>query len=95
MLPPRLSSVIPAVFQSDGVSSQILGLTSPNLMVGITSWQQQIPLPTSYFAYTTNPEKDTKSIGYGKPNVWRLPLVPTPSDAPSISPGISAATKRS
>ena len=54
----------------------------PNLMVGITSWQQQIPLPTSYFAYTTNPEKDTKSIGYGKPNVWRLPLVPVPSDAP-------------
>jgi hypothetical protein len=54
----------------------------PNLMVGITSWQQQIPLPTSYFAYTTNPERDSKSIGFGKPNVWRLPLVPVPSDAP-------------
>lgn len=54
----------------------------PNLMVGITSWQQQIPVPTSYFASTTNPERDPGSIGFGKPNVWRLPLVPTPSTSP-------------
>ncbi len=54
----------------------------PNLMVGITSWQQQIPLPASYFASTTNPERDANSIGFGKPNVWRLPLVPTPSASP-------------
>lgn len=54
----------------------------PNLMVGISSWQQQVPLPTSYFASTTNPERDQGSIGYGKPNVWRLPLVPVPSASP-------------
>jgi len=54
----------------------------PTPMVGISSWQQQIPLPVSYFAATTNPEKDAASIGYGKPNVWRLPLVPTPSASP-------------
>lgn len=54
----------------------------PTPMVGITSWQQQIPLPASYFASTTNPERDRGSIGFGKPNVWRLPLVPTPSASP-------------
>ena len=54
----------------------------PNLMVGITSWQQQIPLPASYFSGTTNPERDNKSTGFGRPNVWRLPLVPTVSSAP-------------
>lgn len=54
----------------------------PTPMVGITSWQQQIPLPASYFASTTNPERDQGSIGFGKPNVWRLPLVPTPSPSP-------------
>ena len=54
----------------------------PTPMVGITSWQQQIPLPASYFASTTNPERDQGSLGYGKPNVWRLPLVPTPSASP-------------
>ncbi len=54
----------------------------PNLMVGITSWQQQIPVATSYFPSTTNSEKDSGSIGFGQPNVWRLPLVPTPSANP-------------
>ncbi|MBI5691115.1 MAG: DUF1566 domain-containing protein [Verrucomicrobia bacterium] len=54
----------------------------PEIMVGITSWQQQIPLPVSYFAGTTNPERDVNSIGFGRPNVWRLPLVPTPAAAP-------------
>lgn len=54
----------------------------PNLMVGITSWQQQIPLPTSYFFNTTNPENNAGSLGFGKPNVWRLPMVPVPSPAP-------------
>jgi hypothetical protein len=65
--------------ESDNVPSPTL---MPTPMVGITSWQQQIPLPSSYFAFTTNPEKDTGSIGYGRPNVWRLPLVPTPSANP-------------
>ena len=54
----------------------------PTPMVGITSWQQQIPLPVAYFAGTTNPERDAGSVGFGKPNVWRLPLVPTPAAAP-------------
>jgi len=65
--------------ESDNVPDPV---RMPNLMVGITSWQQQIPLPTSYFSYTTNPERDQNSIGYLKPNVWRLPLVPTPSANP-------------
>ncbi|MEI8342917.1 MAG: YHYH protein, partial [Verrucomicrobiota bacterium] len=60
----------------------------PNLMVGITSWQQQIPLPTSYFASVTNPESSTGSLGYGQPNYWRLPLSPVPSASPiAISSG--------
>ena len=54
----------------------------PTPMVGITSWQQQIPVPTAYFASTTNPEGSTSSLGYGQPNYWRLPLVPAPSASP-------------
>ncbi|MFZ9836937.1 MAG: DUF1566 domain-containing protein [Opitutaceae bacterium] len=54
----------------------------PNLMVGITSWQQQVPLPVSYFASLTSPERDQGSLAFGKPNVWRLPLVPTPAANP-------------
>ncbi len=54
----------------------------PNLMVGITSWQQQVPVPAAYFAGTTNPENSTSSLGYGQPNYWRLPLVPVPSASP-------------
>ena len=60
----------------------------PNLMVGISSWQQQVPLPAAYFANTTNPENSTSSLGFGQPNYWRLPLVPTPSASPiAISSG--------
>jgi len=65
--------------ESDNVPNPAI---MPTLMVGITSWQQQIPVPTSYFASTTNPERDQGSIGFNKPNVWRLPLVPTPSVSP-------------
>ncbi|MEY5010394.1 MAG: hypothetical protein RLZZ253_1533, partial [Verrucomicrobiota bacterium] len=54
----------------------------PDKMVGITAWQQQIPLPTSYFASTPNPDTDPVSIGYGQPNYWRFPLVPVPAAAP-------------
>lgn len=54
----------------------------PSPMVGITAWQQQIPLPVSYFFGTTNPENNVGSLGYGQPNVWRLPLVPTPAASP-------------
>ena len=55
---------------------------NPTPMVGITSWQQQIPLPVSYFAATTSPERDSASLAFGKPNVWRLPLVPVPAASP-------------
>ena len=65
--------------ESDNVPDPTL---MPTPMVGITSWQQQVPLPTSYFSSTTNPERDAGSIGFGKSNVWRLPLVPVPSAAP-------------
>ena len=54
----------------------------PDLMVGITNWQQQVPIFASYFAYTINPENNAGSLGYHQPNVWKLPLVPVPSGAP-------------
>ena len=79
---PRVRSYYDATtfyVESDNVPNPAL---MPALMVGITSWQQQIPVPTSYFASTTNPERDQGSIGFGKPNIWRLPLVPTPSASP-------------
>lgn len=64
----------------------------PNRMVGITSWQQQIPLPVAYFANTTNPENTATSLGYGQPNYWRLPLVPTVAASPTLifTPGSSS-----
>lgn len=65
--------------ESDGFPDRFL---MPNPMVGITAWQQQIPLPVSFFAYTTNPEKDTNSLGYNQPNVWKFPLVPVPAAPP-------------
>ncbi len=51
--------------ESEGMPMRSL---MPEPMVGITSWQQQIPLPTSYFTSTTNPETDSASIGFGKTN---------------------------
>ncbi len=54
----------------------------PNPMVGITAWQQQLPIPVGYFGNVTNPEGDTGSLGYGQPNVWRIPLVPVPAASP-------------
>lgn len=39
------------------------GLPDHNMMVGITNWQQQVPLPQSYFG----------------DNAWRLPLHPVPA----------------
>ncbi|NDD81886.1 MAG: hypothetical protein EBZ53_04880, partial [Verrucomicrobia bacterium] len=57
--------------ESDGFPDRVI---MPDLMVGITSWQQQIPLPVSYFAGTTNPEKTTGSLGYNQMNVWKFPL---------------------
>lgn len=65
--------------ESDGMPDRDL---MPDLMVGIRSWQQQIPLPVSYFGGTTNPERNAGSLGYGQPNVWKLPLVPVPAASP-------------
>jgi arylsulfatase A-like enzyme len=54
----------------------------PTPMVGITAWQQQLPIPVGYFSNVTNPEPDTGSLGYGQPNVWKIPLVPVPAASP-------------
>ena len=67
--------------ESDGLPDTYL---MPNLMVGITDWQQQIPLPTSYFAGTLNPEGNQGSRGYRQPNLWKLPLIPIPAGVNSI-----------
>ena len=42
------------------------GLPDHNMMVGITAWQQQVPLPQSYFG----------------DNAWRVPLHPVPAKEP-------------
>ncbi|MFZ4765485.1 MAG: YHYH protein [Roseimicrobium sp.] len=44
------------------------GLPSHNMMVGITAWQQQVPLPQSYRG----------------DNAWRLPLKPVPAKTPAV-----------
>jgi phosphatidylethanolamine-binding protein (PEBP) family uncharacterized protein len=43
------------------------GLPAHNMMVGITAWQQQVPLPHSYFG----------------DNAWRIPLHPVPAKTPA------------
>ena len=42
------------------------GLPAHNMMVGITAWQQQVPLPQNYTGA----------------NVWQFPLVPVPAKEP-------------
>jgi phosphatidylethanolamine-binding protein (PEBP) family uncharacterized protein len=42
------------------------GMPAHNMMVGITAWQQQVPLPQSYFGE----------------NAWRFPLKPVPAAQP-------------
>jgi Raf kinase inhibitor-like YbhB/YbcL family protein len=42
------------------------GLPEHNMMVGITAWQQQVPLPQNYFGA----------------NAWQIPLHPSPSNNP-------------
>jgi len=54
----------------------------PSPMVGITAWQQQLPHPVGYFGNITNPEPSMESLGYGQPNVWKIPLVPVPAASP-------------
>ncbi|MDR3402915.1 MAG: YHYH protein [Chthoniobacter sp.] len=47
------------------------GMPAHNMMVGITAWQQQVPLPQNY---TGN-------------NAWRIPLVPVPAKTPASIKG--------
>ncbi|MDB6058866.1 MAG: hypothetical protein JWO95_2710 [Verrucomicrobiales bacterium] len=47
------------------------GLPAHNMMVGITAWQQQVPLPQSYFG----------------DNAWRFPLAPVPAAQPRMIKG--------
>jgi phosphatidylethanolamine-binding protein (PEBP) family uncharacterized protein len=47
------------------------GMPAHNMMVGITAWQQQVPLPQ---AYTGN-------------NAWRIPLQPVPAKEPASIKG--------
>jgi phosphatidylethanolamine-binding protein (PEBP) family uncharacterized protein len=42
------------------------GLPAHNMMVGITAWQQQVPLPQNY----------------SDANAWQIPLVPVPAEQP-------------
>jgi phosphatidylethanolamine-binding protein (PEBP) family uncharacterized protein len=47
------------------------GLPDHRLMVGITAWQQQVPLPQKYFG----------------DNAWRIPLHPVPAKEPMTTKG--------
>jgi phosphatidylethanolamine-binding protein (PEBP) family uncharacterized protein len=47
------------------------GLPDHNMMVGITAWQQQVPLPQNYTG----------------DNAWRIPLQPVPAKTPAIVEG--------
>ncbi len=47
------------------------GLPDHNMMVGITAWQQQVPLPQYYFG----------------DNAWRIPLNPVPAKEPAMVKG--------
>lgn len=47
------------------------GLPDHSMMAGITAWQQQVPLPQSYFGE----------------NAWRLPLHPKPAAQPTLIKG--------
>ncbi len=47
------------------------GLPDHNMMVGITAWQQQVPLPQKYF----------------DDNAWRIPLKPVPAKEPAMIKG--------
>ena len=47
------------------------GLPDHQMMVGITAWQQQVPLPQAYFGE----------------NAWRIPLYPVPAAQPAMIKG--------
>jgi hypothetical protein len=47
------------------------GLPEHNMMIGITAWQQQVPLPQNYTG----------------DNAWRIPLHPVPAKTPAVVEG--------
>jgi hypothetical protein len=47
------------------------GIPDHQMMIGITAWQQQVPLPQSYF----------------EDNAWRIPLNPVPAQQPAMIKG--------
>lgn len=47
------------------------GMPDHNMMVGITAWQQQVPLPQNYTG----------------DNMWRIPLHPVPAKTPAVVEG--------
>ncbi len=47
------------------------GMPDHGMMVGITAWQQQVPLPQNYFG----------------DNAWRIPLKPVPAKTPAMIDG--------
>jgi hypothetical protein len=65
--------------ESDSMPSATL---MPSPMVGITSWQQQLPITVGYFGNVANSETDTGSLGYGQPNIWKIPMVPVAATLP-------------
>ena len=75
-------------FYNDGTYFYVEGDSMPDAtlmptpMVGITAWQQQLPISVGYFGNVTNPETDSGSLGFGQPNVWRIPMVPVAAASP-------------
>ncbi len=50
------------------------GLAKEQMMVGITAWQQQVPLPQPYTGG----------------NAWKIPLVPVAATTPTLTSGVGA-----
>jgi hypothetical protein len=71
--PPAIASIFSSFFpwvatcwDDRYLYIQSRGMPEHGMMVGITNWQQQIPVPQDYF----------------EANSWRLPLNPIPSQSP-------------
>jgi hypothetical protein len=62
----KFSPAVTARWDSDYLYVESDGMPDHPMMVGITAWQQQVPLPQPY------------SGG----NAWRIPLRPVPADSP-------------
>ena len=60
--------------EGDHLIVESSGLSEEQMMVGITAWQQQVPLPQPY---TGN-------------NAWKIPLVPVAASTPTATSGVGA-----